>query len=116
MKIEDFQNYFVLLLLIGFFAYKYWKTNKIKKSLPALLQSGAIVIDVRTPSEYAQASNALSINMPLAELSNRISKLDKNKTIVLCCASGARSAMAVGIFKSNGFKNVINAGAWSNTI
>jgi rhodanese-related sulfurtransferase len=42
--------------------------------------------------------------------------LDKSKTIILCCASGTRSGMAFGILKKNGFKNILNAGAWNNTL
>ena len=39
-------------------------------------------------------------------------ELDKTKPIIVCCASGSRSAMAKRTFLSNGFENVHNAGTW----
>ena len=45
---------------------------------------------------------------------SRLKELDKNKPIVVCCASGARSEAALRILKQNGFAEVINAGPWTN--
>ena len=42
--------------------------------------------------------------------------LDRSKTIILCCASGTRSAAAMGILKKHGFENLLNAGPWTNTL
>jgi phage shock protein E len=84
--------------------------------LPKLLKEGDILIDVRTKSEYSQGHNPQSINIPLDQLNSESTKIDKTKTIILCCASGTRSGMAVGILKKNGFKHVMNAGSWNNTL
>ena len=40
------------------------------------------------------------------------SKLDKNKPVITCCASGMRSGAAKNFLKSNGFKEVYNGGSW----
>ena len=88
----------------------------IRNKLPTLLNEGAILIDVRSKGEFASGHNPQSINIPLDELNKESKNLDKTKAILLCCASGTRSGMAVGILKKNGFINVINAGPWSNTL
>ncbi len=84
--------------------------------LPELIKNGAIIVDVRSPIEFEQGSRPGSLNIPLDQIASRLKELDKNKTIILCCASGARSGMALGILKANGFANVINAGSWANTL
>jgi phage shock protein E len=77
-----------------------------------LINNGAIIIDVRTQHEFLGGHIKDSINIPLQNLNAQLSKLDKNKTIITCCASGIRSASARSILKSNGFADVYNGGAW----
>ncbi len=79
-----------------------------------LLKEGAVILDVRTKSEYQQGHIKGSINVPLNNLSNHYSKLKKDKAIITCCASGMRSAQAKSILKSNGFSEVHNGGGWSS--
>jgi phage shock protein E len=79
-----------------------------------LVQQGAVILDVRSPSEYKQGHVKKSVNIPLNELSNHIAKLKKDTVIITCCASGMRSASAKGILKSNGFSNVYNGGGWNS--
>lgn len=109
------ENLILPLLIILFFAYKIIKAKKLKKQLPELLAAGAVIIDVRTPGEFASGHNPLSQNIPLDQLASKAESLDKNKTYILCCASGARSAAALGVLKSKGFKHVMNAGTWRTT-
>ena len=77
-----------------------------------LVQNGAIILDVRTKGEYQGGHIKNSVNVPLDNLSNHISKLKKNKPIITCCASGMRSASAKSFLKSNGFEEVYNGGSW----
>jgi rhodanese-related sulfurtransferase len=104
------------LLIILFFSYKIYKTMKLKKALPKLLASGAVIIDVRSQGEFAGGNNPISINIPLDQIASKTNSLDKEKTYILCCASGTRSAAAVGVLKSKGFKHVMNAGSWATTM
>ena len=78
-----------------------------------LVKDGAIIIDVRTKGEYQQGHIKGSQNIPLDVLSSNLSKLNKEKTIITCCASGMRSAQAKSILLSNGFSNVHNGGGWN---
>ncbi len=77
-----------------------------------LVKNGAAIIDVRTKGEYQQGHIKGSVNIPLNSLANQINKLNKDKAIITCCASGARSSQAKSILKSNGFTEVYNGGGW----
>ncbi len=80
-----------------------------------LVKEGAIILDVRSKSEFAGGHIKGSINISVDQLSKNLAQLkDKNKTIITCCASGMRSASAKSILKSNGYANVYNGGGWSS--
>lgn len=78
----------------------------------ALAQNGAQIIDVRSPGEYQTGHLTGSVNIPLQHLKASISKLNKDKPVIVCCASGMRSASAKTILKVNGFTAVYNGGGW----
>lgn len=71
-----------------------------------------VIIDVRTPKEYASGHIPGSINIPLNTLSARKSELTrKYKTIITCCASGMRSASAKNILSGTQAR-IIDGGGW----
>jgi rhodanese-related sulfurtransferase len=77
-----------------------------------LMSRGAVIVDVRTSEEYNGGHIKGSINVPLNNLNNHLSKFNKEKPVITCCASGMRSASAKSILQSNGFKEVYNGGGW----
>lgn len=77
-----------------------------------LVKQGAIILDVRSKSEYQGGHVKGSINIPVDTLGTNLSKLKKEIPIITCCASGMRSASAKSILKSNGFTKVHNGGGW----
>lgn len=79
-----------------------------------LIKAGATIVDVRTKGEYQQGHIKGSVNIPLNALQSQLSKLNKSKAIITCCASGMRSAQAKSILKSNGFSEVHNGGGWTS--
>jgi rhodanese-related sulfurtransferase len=83
-----------------------------KVNLQEVVSNGAVILDVRTKAEYQSGHLKNSINIPIDKLSQNIKKLSKNKPIITCCASGARSASARKMLKSNGFEQVYNGGSW----
>jgi len=85
---------------------------KPKVNFRELMAQGATIIDVRTKGEYQGGNIKGSINIPLNNLKDHLSKLKKDSVILTCCASGMRSASAKSILKSNGFANVYNGGGW----
>jgi phage shock protein E len=87
-------------------------TKGPKLDLQEIISKGAIIIDVRTAKEFQAGHLNNSKNIPLDKLPESLSKLDKNKPVITCCASGARSASARRFLLSNGFIEVYNAGSW----
>lgn len=85
-----------------------------KVNLQEVISTGAVILDVRTKGEYQSGHIRNSINIPVDNLPQNIKKLNKNKAIITCCASGARSASAMRILKSNGFEQVYNGGSWNS--
>jgi len=83
-----------------------------KADYKALVKSGALIIDVRTQSEFEGGHIKGAVNIPLHHLSNHLSKIKKDRPVITCCASGIRSASAKSFLKSNGFDNVYNGGSW----
>ena len=80
----------------------------------ALMEEGAIIIDVRSPGEFAGGHIEGSVNIPLDRLENNLGKLkDKQQHIITCCASGMRSGSAKSLLKSKGYENVYNGGGWT---
>lgn len=78
-----------------------------------LIKQGAIILDVRSRGEFASGHIKNSINIPVDQLVNNLSKLkDKNKCIICCCASGMRSGTARRILEANGYIAVFNGGGW----
>jgi len=67
---------------------------------------------VRSLAEFAGGHAAGSVNIPLPEISGRARELDPNRAVIVCCASGTRSAMAAHRLRKQGFKQVLNAGSW----
>lgn len=77
------------------------------------------LIDVRTPKEYKDGhiQNAVNIHLYDQDFEERINKLDKDKVVYVYCKAGGRSAEAVDIMKTNGFKHIVEldggADAWT---
>ena len=69
-----------------------------------------VILDVRTPEEFAEGyiENAINIDFYAETFRNDINQLDKNKTYLIYCRSGRRSADALGIMAELGFTEVYN--------
>lgn len=74
------------------------------------VKAGAIWADVRLPSEYGYDHIKDAINLPLNEIRNLASTLDKSKEYVLYCQTGRRSSAAAFIMMEVGFKAVVLLG------
>ncbi len=70
------------------------------------------VVDVRTAREFLGGHASGSVNIPLNEVSHRLEEIKKLKTpIVLCCASGGRSAQAHSYLVRNNIDS-LDGGSW----
>jgi rhodanese-related sulfurtransferase len=64
---------------------------------------------------YDLQQNSVVVIFPILDaLKHNLSKLDKSKPVITCCASGIRSASAKNILRSNGFEEVKNGGGWAS--
>ena len=65
-----------------------------------------VILDVRTVSEFGDGHIQGAINIPVEELSNRLSELSKSDELLVYCRTGNRSATAVGILEDTGFTKI----------
>jgi rhodanese-related sulfurtransferase len=81
-----------------------------KEAFELIQNKEVLILDVRTPGEYAQGHIKNSILIPVQVLSTDYKKiLDyRKKTIFIYCRSGNRSVVASNILISNGFENLYN--------
>ena len=70
----------------------------------------AIIMDVRTPSEYEEdhIKNAINFDYLSRTLSDDIDQLDPEKTYYIYCKTGRRSLRVCTLLKNSGFKKVYN--------
>ena len=80
----------------------------------------AVVLDVRTPEEFAEGhiEGAINIDFKGDDFDAEIGKLDKAVPYVMHCASGGRSGKSLSKFESLGFKKIYHLEAgfsgWSD--
>ena len=78
------------------------------------LQTGGLVIDVRSPDEFGSGHLERAINIPLDEIETTLATRvnDRNQVLLLHCASGMRSAMAKAKLNRMGYTRVFNLGSY----
>jgi rhodanese-related sulfurtransferase len=114
MNIVMEQYLSVIIAIAAFLAVKFFLFRDLSGARAReLIDSGAVIIDVRTGGEYRHSHVESSINVPLHDIRNRIGEVvrDKNTVILLYCRSGNRSFTAKRILKKLGYKNVYNLGS-----
>lgn len=79
-----------------------------------LVQEGAVLLDVRTPQEFAAGHLPRALNIPVDELQARLGELKRAASVVLYCRSGNRSARGKAMLEAAGFSRVYNLGGMSN--
>jgi len=73
-------------------------------------EPGVVILDVRTPDETAQGKieGAIEIDFYSDNFESEIEKLDPEKTYLVYCRSGNRSAKTCNLMASKGFKHCYN--------
>lgn len=73
----------------------------------------AVIIDVRTPEEYASGhlEGAHLLDLNSGEFAATFTSLDPEAEYYVYCRSGNRSAQAISMMESEGFTNVTNLGS-----
>lgn len=71
------------------------------------IEQGAMIVDVRTPQEFADDHLDNAVNFPLSELDKHFANVDKDTQIVLYCRSGNRSGQAYQYLHHKGLPTFI---------
>lgn len=115
------KNLIYILLAVGAIALVLFKGNLFGngnvKSISAaeakeMIKKGNVqLIDVRTPSEVSAGyikGTKIFADITSSNFNSVTGKLDKTKTYIIYCKSGARSSRAAGELIAAGFTNILN--------
>lgn len=95
-------------------------TAKDPAAARQLVAAGAVVVDVRTPEEYAGGHLPTAVNLPVQTFApadvDKLTGGDKSKPVVVYCASGKRSAKAKAALDAAGYTNVVNGGGYDDLV
>jgi rhodanese-related sulfurtransferase len=78
-----------------------------------LINSGTqdfLLVDTRTPQEYASGHIPGAVLIPYDEISKRLNEIPKDKKVILYCRTGRRSGIALRTLQENGYTNAVNFG------
>jgi rhodanese-related sulfurtransferase len=80
------------------------------RAATVLAGSNVVVLDIRTPDEFAAGhlAGATNIDFQGADFQVRLAQLDRDQTYLLHCASGRRSQSSLSTFSALGFKSIIH--------
>lgn len=91
-------------------------TDEVAASLE---DGGALVVDVRGAAEYEAGHLPDTVNLPLPQLPDRVDELPRDRTLIISCQTGSRSAIAASLLQSRGFSRVLKYGGgyseWSKS-
>jgi phage shock protein E len=115
-------NVFVIVLAVGLIALGLLRRRLIGggaiasgRRIQELIDAGALVVDVRTPEEFAEGHAAGALNIPLDEIVQRSDELgEPSRQIVLYCGTGNRSGQAIARLRRKGFRAMTNGGGLDN--
>lgn len=87
-------------------------TVTVEAFASAITEPDTVLIDVRTPEEYAAGhlEGAVLIDIASPDFTAEIAKLDKSKKYALYCRSANRSGQAMKLMRDSGFKFVYHLG------
>jgi len=119
--------YTLLIVIVIWFVYNRFGSSKNVRSLRAEEFSNEMkknptpmLIDVREPNEFKGGYIPSAKNIPLSQLSQRLSDIPKDRDLLLYCRSGMRSSKAAGILIKNGYTQLAHLqggiGAWKGKV
>jgi rhodanese-related sulfurtransferase len=95
------------------------------KEAAALMEKGALVVDVRDPTELqagGKVRGAVNVSRGMLEFTADPTSpyhdpvFDPGKTVILYCASGGRSALAAKALRDLGYADARNLGAFKDWV
>lgn len=113
---EYLSNYWWLILIIisiVILISRSFKNLKKTNNIKEFIDNNAVIIDVRSESEFNSGNLEGSVNVPLKDLMYRVNEFEKDKKYITVCTVGMRAESAKKFFKKRGFQ-VVNGGRWSS--
>ncbi len=97
-------------------AFFFWKRADLDSAKAReLVAGGAMLVDVRSPAEFATGHLDGARNVPVGEIARRAKELGPaDRPVIVYCASGTRSALAKRALVNAGFAQVYNLGSMGN--
>lgn len=71
-------------------------------------ESGAMVLDVREPAEYARGHVPGAVNIPQADIATRLDEIPRDRPVAVICQGGMRSLRATQFLWQSGYRQVVN--------
>ena len=97
-----------------------WDIDATELATRVKQKSNLLLLDVREPHELQISAIANAKNIPVGELAARLAELDSAQEMVVFCKSGTRSARALELLVSAGFRKVKNLkggiNAWAREV
>jgi rhodanese-related sulfurtransferase len=109
---------FLSLAIILFMLFSGGLTSRLRgfsqldaqEAVRLLNHNDAVMLDVREDGEYKDGHIIDAVHIPLGKLEQRMGELEKfrEKSVIVSCRSGHRSATACARLRKNGFETVYN--------
>lgn len=103
----------MLMFLASCSSQKQVSVAENKPLKEVITEPDVVLVDVRIPEQYKEATADNAINIPLAEIENNMDFFKKQKKVVVFCNKGVQADQAVEILKKNGV-NVVDGTTWKN--
>ena len=110
----DWKNWLIAaVIIVAFFVLR--RIGQISaKAAREHLKNGAVVIDVRSPGEFAGGHLPQALNMPVDQVETLVPRRvrDRSQVLLLHCQSGMRSGAAKKKLQALGYRNAFNLGSY----
>ena len=110
----DWKNWLIAaVIIVAFFVLR--RIGQISaKAAREHLKNGAVVIDVRSPGEFAGGHLPQALNMPVDQVETLVPRRvkDRSQVLLLHCQSGMRSGVAKKKLQALGYRNAFNLGSY----
>ena len=108
----------ISLLTLGLFSGCSKVSDEVLIQARVAVKNGALIVDVRTPTEFRQKHIDGAINLPIEAIMKGNIKLPKGKEIVVYCRTGSRSSVSAKVLREQGWTvyDVATQGDWEREI
>ena len=83
-----------------------WLAIGDAEKLDEAIAAGAVLVDVREPSEYAEGAIPNALSIPIRTIGESLDQIPTDTPVVVYCASGFRAALSLSALQIMGYTNV----------